>query len=369
MKKILFLIPNLKHGGAEKVLVNLVNNLDKVKYDVTLYSIFDVGVNKEFLNNDVKYIYKFKKIFRGNTHFFNLFSSKFLFKWFIKEHYDIMVSFLEGPTARIVSGCDYKPTKKICWVHTDFLNIKVASVGFRNFKEAQKLYNRFDKIIGVSKNVVNSFESIIQPKVQTQVLYNVNETDQIPHLANEEIGYKFTNETLNICSVGKITNIKGFDRLIEVHKKLIDEGYKLKTHVLGIGEEMATLKKKLKELHISDTFIFLGFDKNPYKYISKSDLYVCSSYREGFSTAVTEALVLGIPVVSTKVSGADELLGDTNEFGIVTENSTIGIYEGLKVLLKNPEIVAHYKKQAELRGSFFSKENTVNAIEDLFDKL
>jgi glycosyltransferase involved in cell wall biosynthesis len=369
MKKILFLIPNLKHGGAEKVLVNLVNNLDKDKYEVTLYSIFDEGINKEFLNDDVNYIYKFKKVFRGNTLFFNLFSPKFLYNWFVKAHYDIVVSFLEGPTARIVAGCEHKTIKKICWIHTDFLNAKLAAVGFRNFKEAKKLYNRFYKIIGVSNNVVNSFERLIQPKVQTQVLYNVNETDQIRHLANEEMGYKFTIDTLNICTVGKITNIKGFNRLIEVHKKLIDEGYKLKTHVLGIGEEMATLKKRVKELHISDTFIFLGFDKNPYKYLSKSDLYVCSSYREGFSTAVTEALVLGIPVVSTKVSGADELLGDTNEFGIVTVNSTEGIYDGLKEMISKHELLSHYKKQAELRGSFFSKENTVKAVDDFFNEL
>ena len=76
--KILFFIPHLMHGGAEKVLVNLVNNLDKSKYDITLQTIFDVGVNKQYLKNDIKYKYVFKHLFRGSTIIFNFFSSKFL---------------------------------------------------------------------------------------------------------------------------------------------------------------------------------------------------------------------------------------------------------------------------------------------------
>jgi len=369
MRKILFLIPNLKHGGAEKVLVNLVNNLDKTKFDVTLYSIFDVGVNKDFLNKDVKYKYKFKRLFRGNSQLMKLFVPKFLYQFFIKEKYDVLVSFLEGPAARIISGCTHPKTKKVCWIHTDFMTVNLAKTGFRNFEEAKKLYNRFDKIIGVSKEVVHSFEKIFQPKAETFVLYNINETNQIRQLALENIEYEFPYNTINICSVGKITSNKGFDRLIEVHKKLIDEGYQIKTHILGIGEELAALKKKIKELHITDTFLFLGFDKNPYKYISKSDVYVCSSHREGFSTAVTEALVLGIPVVSTNVSGADELLGKNNEYGIVVENSVDGLYKGLIEMFLNPENLAHYKNQAIIRGQLYSKEKTINAVQNFLESL
>ena len=78
MKKVLFFIPNLIHGGAEKVLVNLVNNLDKKKYDITLQTIFDVGVNKQYLDKNIKYTFVFKKLFRGSTTIFKLFSPKFL---------------------------------------------------------------------------------------------------------------------------------------------------------------------------------------------------------------------------------------------------------------------------------------------------
>ena len=105
--------------------------------------------------------------------------------------------------------------------------------------------------------------------------------------------------------------------------------------------------------------------RNPYKYIAKCDLFVCASVAEGFSTAATEALVLGVPVCTVDVSGMKEMLGESNEYGIVTENSEKALYEGIKRLLDDPELLAHYKRAAEERGKHFSKENTVKAVEDM----
>ena len=103
MKKVLFFIPNLSVGGAEKVLVNLVNNMDKSKFDITVQTLFAGGVNEQFLDKHINYRYCFKKTFRGKSQILKLFSPKTLYKKFIKERYDIIVSYLEGPTARIVS--------------------------------------------------------------------------------------------------------------------------------------------------------------------------------------------------------------------------------------------------------------------------
>lgn len=119
MKKVLYLIPNLAHGGAEKVLVNLANNMDKTKFDVTVQTLFDVGVNRQYLNSDVKYIGGFKRMPRGNTYVMKLFSPEKLFKYFIRDNYDIIVSYLEGPTARIVSGCTNPNTKLVSWIHIE----------------------------------------------------------------------------------------------------------------------------------------------------------------------------------------------------------------------------------------------------------
>ena len=78
MKKVLFLIHDLGYGGAEKVLVNLANNLDKNRFDITIKTLFDVGANKQFINNDVHYIGGWKHMFRGNAPLMSLFSPKTL---------------------------------------------------------------------------------------------------------------------------------------------------------------------------------------------------------------------------------------------------------------------------------------------------
>lgn len=369
MIKILFLIPNLMHGGAEKVLVNLVNNLDKTKYDLTLYSIFDEGVNKQFLKSDVRYQSRFKKVFRGNSQIMKLFPPKWLYRFFIKERYDIVVSYLEGPAARIISGCPDRLTKKIAWIHVELNNEKEAKVGFFSINAARKAYNKYDRIVAVSAKVGECFKKNITTKVPLQVLYNTNETEQIRKLGLEPMENVFDPTTVQVCSVAKIATTKGFDRLLIAHKRLIGEGFRHQVNILGIGSEQGNLERKARELGVGESFRFLGFHQNPYKYVSKCDFYVCSSHVEGFSTAVSEALILGVPVVSTNCSGAYELLGYHNEYGIVTENNTDAIYGGMREMLADPEKLAHYRIQADKRGRYFSKENTVKAVEDLLDEL
>ena len=95
-KKVLFLIPNLMHGGAEKVLVNLVNNLSQDKYDITVQTLFDVGVHKKALKPHIRYRSVFPREFRGNNRLLQLFPAKLLWKWMVREHYDVAVSYLEG---------------------------------------------------------------------------------------------------------------------------------------------------------------------------------------------------------------------------------------------------------------------------------
>lgn len=371
MKKILFFIPNLMHGGAEKVLVNLVNNLDSKKYDITVQTLFDVGVNKKNLKEDICYKSFFRKVFRGNSKILKLFSPKFLYKKIIKDKYDIVVSYLEGPAARIISGCPYKDTKMISWIHIELNNKKLFSTGFRNFREAKKCYEKYDKIICVSNTVKEIFLDISKMKEDNvDVLYNTNETSYILEKSEEDIDdIDLNNNEINICSVGKVIEKKGYYRLAKVHKKLMNEGLNHNIYIIGIGEDTQRIKKYLRENNLNESYKLIGFRDNPYKYVAKSDLFICSSYREGFSTAVTESLIVGTPVVSTLCSGAQELLGYNNEYGLVVENSEEGIYQGMKRLLEDRELLDYYKEKAKERGSFFSKEKTVEAVENMIDSL
>ena len=123
MIKILFLIPNLGHGGAEKVLVNLVNHMDKKKFQITLMTLYDEGVNKEFLSEHITYKACFSKSVKGVSQILKLCSPSFLYKWLIKGSYDVAVSYLEGQTARIISGCPVNGTKLISWIHVEQLRL------------------------------------------------------------------------------------------------------------------------------------------------------------------------------------------------------------------------------------------------------
>jgi len=366
MKRILFLIHDLGQGGAEKVLVNLVNNMDSEKFDISVIALFGGGVNEQFLKPHIKYKAAFSKMIPGNSKIMKLFSPKTLYKFFVKDKYDIIVSYLEGPSARIVSGCPDEDVKRLCFIHGEQKRINEASASFRSVKEAASCYGTFDRILGVSKTVVKNFSSFFPDCKAFNVIYNTNESEKIKELATAEAVFPNNSDgEFKLISVGSLKEVKGFDRLIRVHKRLTDLGVKVHTYVLGKGKLKDELESYAKEMGVSDTFTLLGYDTNPYKYVSKADLYVCSSYAEGFSTAATEALIVGTPVCTVRVSGMDEMLGD-NEYGIVCDNDEEALYKSIKKLLDDPALLEHYKKQAELRGKDFSTEETVKATEDLF---
>ena len=370
MTKILFLIHDLGRGGAEKVLVNLVNNISQEKFDITVQTLFDVGVHRDKLKPHVHYKTCFRHMFRGNSHFMKLFSPGFLYRTLVRDEYDIVISYLEGPSARIIAGCPY-PSKKVCWLHIELNDGKAVASGFRNYQEAVRCYRKYDQLVAVSETVKKAFcgSSGMQPD-QIQVLYNTNETNQIRELAKLPVDdVNFDKDVFSICSVAKITPTKGFDRLARVHKRLMGEGLKHHIYILGVGEQQKEIEAYLRENNLENSFTFLGFRDNPYKYVAKCDLYVCSSLREGFSTAVTEALIVGTPVVSTLCSGAKELLGENDEYGLVVENSEDGIYAGLKRMLTSPSLWERYKREAERRGVLFSTENTVRAVEEMLESL
>ena len=141
--------------------------------------------------------------------------------------------------------------------------------------------------------------------------------------------------------------------------------YHCHTYIIGDGPLKDVFQKYISENSLEDVVTLLGYDTNPYKYLAACDIFICSSHTEGFSTAATEALIVGTPVCTTDVSGMKEMLGENNEYGIVTENSEEALYKGIKKLLDNPKLLARYKKQAELRGQMFSTENTVKAVEEM----
>lgn len=367
MIKILFLIHDLGQGGAEKVLINLVNNMDKTKFEITVMALFGGGVNEQFLKKDVRLINCHKKPFRGNSHLMKLFSPEQLYRHYVKESYDIIVSYLEGPSARIASGCSVAATKLVSWIHIEQKTKRCAASAFRNYEESLRCYSRFDRTICVSDTVRKDFLGIYPLNKAVEVLYNTNESAHILELSEESVPEGiFSENEIKLVGVGKVVPNKGFDRLARVHKRLKSDGYSVHTYILGIGSQQGEIEQYLQNNGLTDNFTFLGYQTNPYKYVAKCDLFICSSFSEGFSTAATEALIVGTPVCTVNVSGMNEMLGSNNEFGVIVENNEDDLYLGIKKLIDNPELLKHYKKMSLQRGKDFSTEKTVNAVEKLF---
>ena len=363
MKKILFLIHDLHHGGAEKVLVNLVNNMDPEQFEIHVTALFGGGVNEQFLRPHVHFRAIFPRVFPGNSHVMKLFSPRLLHRMFVKEHYDVEIAYLEGSASRIISGCTDPATRTVCWIHCTMKSAAEFAVGFRSVEEAKRCFSRFDRGVFVSKGVLEAFRTYC-PMEHMQVLYNTNETAQMLEKAKEPVDI-FHPDEVKLMAVGKLEPVKGFDRLARIHHRLRREGYGVHTYILGEGSREAELRRFIAENGLEDSLTLLGYQTNPYKYVAKCDLFVCSSHSEGFSTAATEALVVGTPVVTTRVSGMEELLGGHNEWGIITENDEDALYGGIRKLLDDPALLAHYAKQAKERGASFSTENTVRAVQDM----
>ena len=365
MKKILFLIHDLGHGGAEKVLVNLVNNLDRTKFDISVTALFGGGVNAQFLKPDVHYRAVFPRMIPGNSHWMKLLTPKQLHRLCVRERYDIEVSYLEGPSARVISGCETPETKLISWIHSTTHSEKHLAKSFRGLSEARKCYGRFDASVFVSQWTRDAFLSFCGVNRPT-ILYNTNESAKILALACVPVNDpEVSDGRFRWCGVGKLTPNKGFDRMIRIQARLRQDGFDSRLLVLGEGSQKADLEALAASCGVSDSVVFLGYQTNPYKYVSKCDLFVCASHSEGFSTAATEALILGTPVCTVEVSGMKEMLGENNEWGIVTENDEDALYRGIKGLLEDPGRLAYYKEKAAQRGRHFSTEETVKAVEEM----
>lgn len=368
MKKILFLIHDLGQGGAEKVLVNLVNNMDRSKFDISVIALFGGGVNEQFLKKDIHYKAIFPKAFPGNSHIMKIFPPKQLHRMFVKEHYDIEVAYLEGPSARVISGCEDENTKLVSWIHVQQHNMKELAKSFRNETEAIECYNRFDNVVCVSESVKEDFCRILNFQKTCQVLYNTVESDVIWEKAKEEINKPFERDVCNLIAVGTLKESKGYERLFRIINKLVQEEMKVHLYVLGIGPLKNKLDQYIQDNSLEKNITLLGYDTNPYKYIAKSDLFVCASYAEGFSTATTEALILGVPVCTVDVAGMKELLGEHNEYGVITANSEDDLYKGIKGLLEYEDVLKRYIVQSQKRGYDFGTEKTVKEVEEFLEK-
>ncbi|MFR0732862.1 MAG: glycosyltransferase [Oscillospiraceae bacterium] len=240
---------------------------------------------------------------------------------------------------------------------------------FPQQKEARACYSKFDQTVCVSQYVHDDFCQLLDFRKPCRVLYNTVESDKILAGANEAAPELADDGKIRLIAVGTLKQSKGYMRLLKIIRCLRDEQYPVHLYILGIGPLQQEMEEYIRQNKLQDTVTLLGYQTNPYKYVSKCDLFVCASFAEGFSTAATEALIVGIPVCTVEVSGMKEMLGEDNEWGVVVENSEKTLYQGIKNLLGEAEMLAHYKGKAAERGKMFSTQNTVRAAEKMLLEL
>ena len=371
---MLFLIESLAGGGAERVLTTLVQHINKEKFDVTVCAISGGGKYEGLVRECVKYhaiLNKpidnnvIKKLFYIIKHHlvYQWLPLSWVYWWFVPQGNDVEVAYVEGFTTKLLSHSINKKARKYAWVHCNMQMDHWTTSVFASLDEEVNAYNKYDKVFCVSNTAVKGFENTIMGmRVKRDTLYNPINSQEIRNMASE--GTRVEHLRPLLVTVGRLEHQKGYDRLVRIAKRLVDDGFKFELWILGVGSQEADLKQYIQENHLEECVKLLGFHTNPYKYIVQGDLFVCSSRSEGYSTAVTEALVLGVPVITTDCSGMAELLKD-GECGMITENDDEALYEGLKRLLSDATIFEHYRKKAVERGKDFTIESLMTPIEKL----
>ena len=376
MKKILIFVDSLNEGGVSKVLLDLLENINKEKYDITVMTLYNQGVYIDEVRKYVKYKYCFNipaandnslksKLYRKYWGGMLRLPESFMYRWFVKEKYDIEIAFMHGWSTKFISGSNNQHSKKIAWVHVDLVTWNRVDGVFKNLEHHKKVYSKFDEVICVSKIVKEGVEKKYGVK-NAKVIYNPINREKILKLSNENIEDIKLSNKYKLISVGRLSEEKGYDRLLRVFKNLKSDGLNIELILVGSGDKYNELNKYILENNLTNDVTLLGFKDNPYKYLRASDLFICSSISEGFSLVIGEAMAVGVPVISVDCQGPNEVL-DFGKYGKLVNNNEDDLYNGVKEIINDKLMYEKYKIKASERGKMFSINKFIKEVENLID--
>ena len=367
MKKVIFGITSLTLGGAERVLVDITNKL-KDNYEITIFTIYSKGSFEKEVDKNIKIISLFnnsydeiRKIKKIIIPIKVLICGKIIYKKYLKDHFDIQVAFLEGPITRIFKYG--KKIKKIAWIHND-----ISKVFGKNLKAKLKLYldksnyKKYDKLVFVSndnKDRFNELYKIKEIEKKEEIIYNYIDENRILRMSQIELEENTIDKNvLSIILVARLVKQKAIDRLIRVHKRLIDDGKNHKIYVIGDGPEKESLQELITNLKVEKSFILIGKRENPYPYVKKADFFALLSYFEGYPMCLIEAEILNKKIIITNTASNEVVKNYSKK--LILENTEDAIYNGLKKVLQK-------KITFENNQSYIKNEYLIEKIENLFN--
>lgn len=393
MKKALFVVDERKLGGVSIVLENILNNISRKKIDISVLVLNNNGDRLINLPQGIKVIY-------GNPYFStvdqsisSLIKSKNIFgmikkayvsmlmkngniEKYIKnirkkmglEKYDVEIAFKAGFCSLFVAYGD--ADKKLNWVHEDYKTYNKTKRYEKTFKKA---FRAFDKHVIVSLQAKESFNDIYGMEEKTIVIENY--IDTVGVIENSKLSSNLTidKSKLNIVTLGRFCREKGFDRLIDAIHDLkaeeIEGVKKIKIYIIGTGNDEGLLKNRIKEYMLEEYIQVINGNElgnNPYSFMRLCDLYIMPSRSESFGMVRIEALLLGLPVITTNVANTEKMI--SNGHGIIVENTTNGIYNGLKQVIQNKELVEKLKENVKDYSYEEQNKRILNQLELLLEE-
>ena len=367
MKKVLFLINTLNTGGAERVLVDLAAKLPKDQYEVTVQALCGGSFQNQLPEHVIyRQMVKIKHPALSGL-FMKIFSKlpKLTGRLFIKKGYDLEVAYLEGFPTKVIAKHKSRG-KKLAFVHTNVAQADIISVQYPNKEACLQQYKAFDRVCFVSRQAMEGFYQVIGELDHGQVIHNVVDVDRVRRRGLEQAPERYAISGLKLVCVGRLIDLKGFDRLIRICAQLEQE-FDFEVFILGDGDQRAALEEELAKTGCKSVRL-VGMQENPYAWMQQADLLVCSSFSEGYSTTIVEALALGLPVITTACAGMKEILED-GKWGMITGLSDEELRAGLRTILEDRNVYDDLKRRAMTRKEQLTAEASIGEYLQLFEQI
>ena len=371
--KLFILIPSLEKGGIERSMSRLSKGLLDRGWDVSVISekpskesisYFDervklLSLGSSFINQNSNIIFS---IFKNILYYFKV-------KKYIKKYSpDVLLAVKNIPVSiflKIVLKNKFKLIIREA-VNPKYSSITQRTLLSRIFVNNLKklLYPKADNIIAISEGVKQSLVknfNLDSSKIQT--IYNPSADEKILSLAKEDIDRDLISNRPLIVSIGRLTKQKDHITLLKAFNK-IHSNIDCNLYIIGEGSERRNLEKFIKNNNIDDKVKLLGYQNNPWKFLSKSNLFVLPSIWEGFGNVIVESMLIGIPVISSDCpSGPREILNN----GKSGKLFQVGDYNHLANIIE--EIISSDNSELINYAKLRSKDFTIEKITQEYQKV
>ena len=376
--KILFRHRSMEMGGVEKVMLSLLNNLDKEKFDMTVLLSLNQGELRNEFPHHVRKIYLVdgKEDLSTNPVLqkVQLLQRKWKLEKFrknpekidreiLKNEFDVEIAMTYNDFEPVLNSSN-KNSKKIGWFHSEIDLPKLQPL----VPKILRHFPQFDHMVYCSEKIMQIMHRTY-PNLQyppESVIINAVPVDEIRKKSEEKIP-DFKDRPAFV-SVGRLHSRKGFHKLMDAHHRLLKEGFGHSVVIIGHGEELPNLLIQQKKLGVEETFILAGNKMNPYPYIKNADFFIMPSESEAWPLVISEALILQKPIIATRV-GDVELMIEDDKTGHLIRYDTSEIYEAMKKFLTDEKFVQNIKENLIYIDKQFDNQKIFDAVEEIIINL